>query len=249
MGESPDKYKYTSVRDAIEEFRQAQLHAIQNRPAKVKLPPVWAKEHAREEQRRAKFMASCALSPSPISPHKRAGAFPSHDAAMQQMQHQMSQVSNTSSVPPLHMRAQNPGAVHGLQSLSSTKLNSMSTGVFGAAPLVPGLTDNAYSGVGLYSMFGSQALSARQSSASFGFGTTTREQQQLIYLGPAHMKQCMGRAGAPLGSYEVPSSLGPQVLDTKFSYPARTWGLEDRFAADARDFGARVTPGPGAYRV
>ena len=47
---------YSSVKDAIEELRQATLRAKQSRPATVQLPPVWAQVHAREEQKRSKFV-------------------------------------------------------------------------------------------------------------------------------------------------------------------------------------------------
>jgi len=238
--DSPDSY--LSVREAIEELRRAKATAIANAPQQVKPVPNWAHVHAREDAKRSKFMATFSQPGSPISP-KKAGAFPQPGSPMM-----ASTVSNTSSLPAHGLRTQT--VLNGLQSLSDTKLNSMSTHVHGNAPLIPSMAaDNAYSSVGLYSMFGSQAMSARHSSASFGFGSTTREQQQLLYLTPAHLKVKLCQAGAPTGSYEVPSSLGPQVLDHKFSYPARSFSLEGRFAAYRRDFSVRITPGPGAYRV
>jgi len=228
MGEA---VQYISVRDAIEELQTATLHAQQNRPATVRLPPVWSKVHAREEARQARFGQSSTQLPSV----KKPGVFPSHEASA------VSYVSNTSSVPGGH------------ESLSATHLgaalNSASTHHYGCSPLKPSMTENAYSDVGNYSMFGSQAHSARLSSASFGFGTTTRDQLQRVYLSPAHLKIQLCRQGAAPGTYEVQSSLGPQVLNFKTSYPAPSFSMEERFEADRRDAAVRITPGPGAYRT
>ena len=41
----------------------------------------------------------------------------------------------------------------------------------------------------------------------------------------------------------------PQVLDSKTSYPARSFSHEERFEPYNRDANARITPGPGTYRT
>jgi hypothetical protein len=69
------------------------------------------------------------------------------------------------------------------------------------------------------------------------------------YISPAHLKDCYGRYSPSPDTYSLQSSLGRQVLDSRMSYPARSFGLEDRFDRDRRDQRATQTPGPGAYRV
>ena len=93
-----------------------------------------------------------------------------------------------------------------------------------------------------------QAKSSRVSSAAFGFGTTTREQLQRLYISPGHLKIRLGTV-SPGPVYDLHSSLGRQVLDSKTSYPAAKFRSEARFEEDRRENYARKTPGPGAYRV
>lgn len=69
------------------------------------------------------------------------------------------------------------------------------------------------------------------------------------YISPAHLKEICGRFTPGPDRYTLQSSLGRQVLDAKVTYPARSFGNEDRFDADRRDQRAAQTPGPGAYRV
>ena len=95
----------------------------------------------------------------------------------------------------------------------------------------------------------SQAISERTSSSAFGFGTSTREEMMKTYMSPAHLKDMYGKFSPSPDKYTLQSSLGRQVLDSKCSYPSRSFGLEERFDADRRDQRAAQTPGPGAYRT
>ena len=92
-------------------------------------------------------------------------------------------------------------------------------------------------------------MSERTSSSAFGFGTSTRDQMMNTYMSPAHLKVMYGKFSPSPDKYTLESSLGRQVLDSKTSYPSRSFGLEERFDADRRDQRAAQTPGPGAYRV
>ena len=94
-----------------------------------------------------------------------------------------------------------------------------------------------------------QAISERTSSSAFGFGTSTREQMMQTYISPAHLKDCYGKFSPSPDKYTLQSSLGRQVLDSRMSYPSRSFGMEERFDADRRDQRAAQTPGPGSYRV
>ena len=94
-----------------------------------------------------------------------------------------------------------------------------------------------------------QAHSERTSSGAFGFGTSTRERWGKTYISPAHLKDLYGQGSPAPDTYTLQSSLGRQVINSRVTYPARSFGIEDRFDADRRDRRAAVTPGPGAYRV
>jgi len=180
------------------------------------------------------------------SPEKVRG-FPRAEEGL--MQNSAMTASGTSSVmardPP-----GSPGGQSALGGSSKSGLNHTSTFHYGEAPLNPVLCEgNQYNMVGSYSMFGSQAVSDRLSSGAFGFGTSTRDQMIRTYISPAHLKDMYGKFSPAPDKYTLQSSLGRQVLDSKMSYPARSFGNEDRFDADRRDQRAAQTPGPGAYRV
>lgn len=127
-------------------------------------------------------------------------------------------------------------------------INSPSTWVYDPHPIKPLQPLGGFEAVGNYSMFGSQAKSNRISSAAFGFGTTTRDQLQRLYISPGHLKVRLGTV-SPGPVYDLQSSLGRQVLDSKMSYPATKFLSEGRFEPDRRENYHRKTPGPGAYRV
>ena len=82
-----------------------------------------------------------------------------------------------------------------------------------------------------------------------GFGTSTRERWGKTYISPAHLKDLYGQGSPAPDTYTLQSSLGRQVINSRVTYPARSFGIEDRFDADRRYRRAAVTPGPGAYRV
>ena len=115
--------------------------------------------------------------------------------------------SSTSSVPS--HRYQERGQTSG--GFSPRGLNSPSTYSYGAEPLNPGATNNEASRVGSLSMFSSQAMSGKISSASFGFGTATREQSMQLYISPAHMRANHGRFSPGPAAYGGNSSLSRQA--------------------------------------
>jgi len=238
---------YMTVKEAIREQAQARKFHRMNQPATVRLPPAWGEVHAKAAQQQS-FHGPRA-GPPPKVGFPRAG-----DGLMQASgitgSHTSSVVDAT--LPPRSpLRSPSGGYERSaLGGSSKSGLNHTSTYFYGESPIKPVLcTDNRYSAVGSYSMFGSQAISERASSGAFGFGTSTREQVANTYLSPAHLKVCYGKFSPPPDTYTLQSSLGRQVLDQKTSYPSRSFGLEERFDADRRDKRAAQTPGPGAYRV
>jgi hypothetical protein len=238
-----------SVKEAIREQALARRTNRLNQAASVRLPPVWGEVHAKASQQQ--LMHGPRAGPPPKLGFPRA-----EDGLLQPSA--MLTASCTSSVAGGTAPPSSPGSpagrAYGVRSAlggsSRSGLNHTSTYFYGSAPLKPLLcTGNRYNAVGSYSMFGSQAVSDRTSSGAFGFGTSTREILTKTYISPAHLKECYGRNSPSPDKYTLQSSLGRQVLDSKMSYPSRSFGLEDRFDADRRDQRAAQTPGPGSYRV
>ena len=186
---------YMSVKDAVEELRTANLYNKHHEIPSARLSPDWALVH-REEQMRLTGHSSL---PSPNGrsasvPPMRSGSQRSASVSPMRSGHRAGSdhwatESSTSSVPS--HRYQERGQTSG--GFSPRGLNSPSTYSYGAEPLNPGATNNEASRVGSLSMFSSQAMSGKISSASFGFGTATREQSMQLYISPAHMRANHGR--------------------------------------------------------
>lgn len=242
---------YMSVKEAINEQAAARKFHLMNQPATVRLPPVWGEVHAKAAQQQSLHGARAGPPPKVGFPRTEDGLLQPSAAAS---------ASCTSSVADYSRANRSPGSrgggsgAYGAQSAlggsSKSGLNHTSTYYYGELPLKPMLAvGNQYSAVGSYSMFGSQAISERASSGAFGFGTSTREQLMNTYMSPAHLKVCYGKFSPSPDKYTLQSSLGRQVIDSKMSYPSRSFGMEERFDADRRDRRTAQTPGPGSYRV
>ena len=204
---------YMSVKDAVEELRTANLYNKHHEIPSARLSPDWALVH-REEQMRLTGHSSL---PSPNGrsasvPPMRSGSQRSASVSPMRSGHRAGSdhwatESSTSSVPS--HRYQERGQTSG--GFSPRGLNSPSTYSYGAEPLNPGATNNEASRVGSLSMFSSQAMSGKISSASFGFGTATREQSMQLYISPAHMRANHGRFSPGPAAYGGNSSLSRQA--------------------------------------
>ena len=185
---------YITVSQAVDELERAYVQAQTNRAASIKLPPVsWAKVHAREEQK-LRFIQE-------QQPLYR------EQARQRQQLRDLHRSASDSLLSYAAVRSSTTGEPR----LSSNRLNSSSSTLFETVAPRPELTDNSYAATGSLSMLGSQVLSCRRSSGSFGFGTATREQLGRLYISPAHLGHLRCLEGAPPGSYEVSSSLGRQA--------------------------------------
>lgn len=100
----------------------------------------------------------------------------------------------------------------------------------------------------LRSTFGTQPLSARRSSASYGFGSATREHTAKLFVSNAHSATAGGRAGPGPASYSARTSIGSQIDGRKSSAPAWVMGTGDRFKHEDRASSAQA-PGPGQYAL
>ena len=227
--ESPPSVTYMSVKDAVEELRTANLYNKHHEIPSARLSPDWALVH-REEQMRLTGHSSM---PSPNGrsasvPPMRSGSQRSASVSPMRSGHRAGSdhwatESSTSSVPS--HRYQERGQTSG--GFSPRGLNSPSTYSYGAEPLNPGATNNEASRVGSLSMFSSQAMSGKISSASFGFGTATREQSMQLYISPAHMRANHGRFSPGPAAYGGNSSLSRQAHNPSLptSTPAPTRAL------------------------
>ena len=202
---------YMSVKDAVDELRTATLYNKHHEIPPARLSPDWALVH-REEQMRLSGHSSLpsASARSASVPPMRSGSqrsvSPMRSGHRAGSDHWATE-SSTSSVPS--HRYQERGQTSG--GFSPRGLNSPSTHCYGAEPLNPGATNNEASRVGSLSMFSSQAMSGKISSASFGFGTATREQSMQLYISPAHMRANHGRFSPGPAAYGGNSSLSRQA--------------------------------------
>ena len=96
-----------------------------------------------------------------------------------------------------------------------------------------------------YSTFGNQALSAKKSAPSAGFGTASREQAQKLFLTQKHMElACAGRGSPGPAVYTLPPSVGGKQPDGRRADPPMYgFGTASRF----RPMSAPNIPAPGHY--
>lgn len=93
------------------------------------------------------------------------------------------------------------------------------------------------------SMFGSQTLSGRASSASYGFGSSTRGHANRLYIGEGHAKTSVISC-TPGPCYDLQGSNGNQADSGKNTPPQWQFGTASRFGSAKR---ASKNPGPGTY--
>ena len=92
------------------------------------------------------------------------------------------------------------------------------------------------------SMFGTQALSSRRSTPSYGFGSSTRSHADKVYMGPEHAKT-MSMSVTPGPLYDLEGACQEQANSGKVSPPQWGFGTQARFSGQLR----KHTPGPGSY--
>ena len=93
------------------------------------------------------------------------------------------------------------------------------------------------------SMLGTQVSSAHESSPSFGFGSSTREQAAKVFLSSEHAKLASTSFSPGPAVYMLRSTIGTQPDGRITSAPQWAFGTSDRFRA----LNGAAFPGPGAY--
>jgi len=258
----PEDLSYMTVKDAIQELRTATIYNKHHAIPLVRLPPDWGLVHRNEQMRltgRSSLSMTGGSSPnqrSKTAPPMRSGASgragnPAGSPVGNPVE--WATQSSTSSVP-YRYQTSGGGQTSGLgpgSPGSPSALNSAYTYYYGTEPMNPTATNNECNRVGSLSMFGSQARSAKVSSASFGFGTATRDQISKSYISPAHLREnlCKFSPGPASRAADARSSLSKQILSEKRTYHSCSFGLEERFDPDRRFALATCTPGPGSYRI
>ena len=91
-------------------------------------------------------------------------------------------------------------------------------------------------------VFGAQAISNRRTAPAHGFGSSTRNHANKIFMGAEHAKTSSASC-TPGPCYEVAGACGNQQDSGKLSPPQWCFGTAERFGGSPR----KRTPGPGAY--
>eukprot|EP00892_Ulva_mutabilis_P007404 jgi/Ulvmu1/5035/UM021_0052.1 len=110
--------------------------------------------------------------------------------------------------------------------------------------------DAVYFGYGgeLRSGFGRQVLGPQPTAPNVGFGSSARAASQHIYASAEHDRAKVKSAGGNQSQgaiYQVPDSLGKQVLSSKSTAPSCGVGTEQRKSLATNN----GFPGPGLYKV
>ena len=85
------------------------------------------------------------------------------------------------------------------------------------------------------SMFGNQAHSMRTSAPSYGFGSSTRSNQEKVFMSPEHAKLQSSTCSPGPSAYMLVQSVGSQPDGRKASAPMWVFGSNSRFDRDKGD--------------
>ena len=147
-----------SVHQAIEELNQAKEHAERTRIPSVKLPPLWPKVHALEEQKRQRFLQQQQAKRA----KKKAGFVTSQSCSDLALPKRLTFAERSNSMGDLGTASFSSSAasmcstMRGELRKSSNLLNSPQTHKFPTQPLKASLKGNRFSDVGSLSMVGTQ---------------------------------------------------------------------------------------------
>ena len=94
-------------------------------------------------------------------------------------------------------------------------------------------------------MLGTQTNSVHHSSPSYGFGSSTREQANKVFVSHEHSKLATSGVSPGPASLGARSTCGPQVDGTYASAPMWNFSSAKRFGVYGRD----NVPGPGKYEM
>jgi len=109
-------------------------------------------------------------------------------------------------------------------------------------------------GPGTYELLqsiGPQVASNRAAAPMPGFGASTRQTQDKLYISPEHEKMHYGKLspGPQSGSFTLPPTVGKQFLSRNKSMPSWGFSQASRFSSNTKSLRGSGTPGPGSYSV
>ena len=109
-------------------------------------------------------------------------------------------------------------------------------------------------GPGAYELLqsiGPQVASNRAAAPMPGFGASTRQTQDKLYISPEHEKMHFGKLspGPQSGTYTLPPTVGKQYLSRNKSMPSWGFSQASRFSSGKNGLRGSDTPGPGSYSV
>lgn len=112
----------------------------------------------------------------------------------------------------------------------------------------PGLASPGPAGYHLPQSVGPQPDSRKPRAATPGFGASTRNIRERVYLGPGHEKGAHGKLSpGPFAPYQLIDSVGKQIHSKTASAPGAAFSKASRWATYEREVKKNSTPGPGAY--
>lgn len=134
-------------------------------------------------------------------------------------------------------------------SMGASKRSEIGVGLPGQMP-----TFRAAPGPGTYTAatsLGPQHLSNKQSATNAKFGSSSRQQQQKVYITAEHERAMFGMYSPAPNTYGATSSLGQQWLSRNPNAQNFKFGTADRFSEmrSKDDFAFAATPGPGTYGI
>merc|ERR1712087_162649 len=94
------------------------------------------------------------------------------------------------------------------------------------------------------SMFGNQVASKRQSAPAYGFGSSTRQHVNKVYLSAEHAKLASNTSSPGPSAYSLRGAVGAQPDCRKVTAPTWAFGTAERFTYEKK---SASNPGPGAY--
>jgi hypothetical protein len=98
---------------------------------------------------------------------------------------------------------------------------------------------------GTRSMLGTQSNSRKTSAPRYGFGSSTREGQEKVFVSQEHAALTGNPVSPGPAVYNSTGAVGPQVNGVKESAPRWAFGSDQRFGKPDKD--ARDNPAPGTY--
>mmetsp|Transcript_15827 Transcript_15827/g.38529 ORF Transcript_15827/g.38529 Transcript_15827/m.38529 type:complete len:301 (-) Transcript_15827:345-1247(-) len=130
-----------------------------------------------------------------------------------------------------------------------SKRYEIGVGIPGALP-----SFRAAPGPGSYatiSCLGQQFMSNKESASRTKFGTSSRQQQEKVYITAEHERAMIGMHSPAPNTYDAKSSIGQQWLSRNPNAQCFKFGTADRFSEIRNKDGVSLqpTPGPGSYGV